>query len=215
MNASRFFPVRLCQAFDGENSSSGSGSSITRRSFLRRTGGVTVATLVAWNLASQDALAAGDCLGSCSHLVEAIPSAATQDVQLVESAGVTAFARVTCTPAGGPSKSKVLKIIAGAYVGAAQNPHPNGATTAEQYSVSGAIINNSPDGCFTTSAVATNNDDCPITADEDHALYGRVVSDGLELPSGSSLHHKYKFKIQVISMNRVTRTEKVKAEAPF
>ena len=56
MNANRFLPppVRLSQAFDSENSSSGYGSSITRRSFLKRTGGATVATLVAWNLASQE-----------------------------------------------------------------------------------------------------------------------------------------------------------------
>jgi hypothetical protein len=58
MNANRFLPppVRLSQAFESEKFSGGaSGSEITRRSFIKRTGGATVATLVAWNLASRTA----------------------------------------------------------------------------------------------------------------------------------------------------------------
>lgn len=60
MSANRFLPppVRLSQAFESEKFSGGaSGSEITRRSFLKRTGGATVATLVAWNLASNPARA--------------------------------------------------------------------------------------------------------------------------------------------------------------
>jgi hypothetical protein len=49
-------PVRLSQAFESECSSGGGGgSNITRRSFLKRTGGATVATLVAWNMATRNA----------------------------------------------------------------------------------------------------------------------------------------------------------------
>jgi hypothetical protein len=61
MSANRFLPptVRLSQAFEPEKFSGGAGASeITRRSFLKRTGGATVATLVAWNLASQEIRAA-------------------------------------------------------------------------------------------------------------------------------------------------------------
>lgn len=62
MNANKFLPppIRLSQAFDPEKFSGGvSGSEITRRSFLKRTGGATVATLVAWNSASTKLNAAG------------------------------------------------------------------------------------------------------------------------------------------------------------
>ena len=55
MNANEFLPPpdRLSQASESEKFSGGASSSeITRRSFLKRTGGATVATLVAWNLAS-------------------------------------------------------------------------------------------------------------------------------------------------------------------
>lgn len=44
----------LNQAFESEGSSGGSWSNgITRRSFIKRTGGATVASLVAWNLTNQ------------------------------------------------------------------------------------------------------------------------------------------------------------------
>lgn len=43
----------LNQAFEPEGSAGGAwGSGITRRSFIKRTGGATVASLVAWNLAT-------------------------------------------------------------------------------------------------------------------------------------------------------------------
>lgn len=63
MSANQFLPptVRLSQAFESEKFSGGaSGSEITRRSFIKRTGGATVATLVAWNMATQQARADGD-----------------------------------------------------------------------------------------------------------------------------------------------------------
>lgn len=63
MSANRFLPppVRLSQAFESKNFSGGaSGSEITRRSFLKRTGGATVATLVAWDVANQIARATGE-----------------------------------------------------------------------------------------------------------------------------------------------------------
>ena len=47
-------PVRLSQAF--ENGESGGGG-VTRRSFIKRTGGATVATMVAWNLVTNEARA--------------------------------------------------------------------------------------------------------------------------------------------------------------
>lgn len=75
MNANKFLPppVRLSQAFESERFSDGaSGSEITRRSFLKRTGGATVATLVAWNLASQQASANPESSDSVSHKMCAI-----------------------------------------------------------------------------------------------------------------------------------------------
>ncbi len=47
-------PIRLCQEIE-PNATSGSNSTneINRRSFLKRTGGATVATLVAWNMATR------------------------------------------------------------------------------------------------------------------------------------------------------------------
>lgn len=55
MNHSRFLPppVRLSQAFEGETGSDG----ISRRTFIKRTGGATVATMVAWHLSAIDAQA--------------------------------------------------------------------------------------------------------------------------------------------------------------
>lgn len=52
MNHSRFLPppVRLSQAFEGETG----GDGISRRTFIKRTGGATVATMVAWNTATTD-----------------------------------------------------------------------------------------------------------------------------------------------------------------
>jgi hypothetical protein len=47
-------PIRLSQAF--ENGDSGGGG-ITRRTFIKRTGGATVATMIAWNLATNEARA--------------------------------------------------------------------------------------------------------------------------------------------------------------
>jgi len=75
MNANKFLPppIRLSQAFEpGKFSGGASGAEITRRSFMKRTGGATVATLVAWNLALKDARAEnanGDSSPtSCPHL---------------------------------------------------------------------------------------------------------------------------------------------------
>ncbi len=49
-------PGRLNQPVDGETEGGGGAmSSMTRRKFLKRSGGATVATLVAWNLASTQA----------------------------------------------------------------------------------------------------------------------------------------------------------------
>jgi hypothetical protein len=60
-------PVQLSQAFESNSSSGGSESGeITRRRFIKRTGGATVATLVAWNLASNSANANEDESGSGS-----------------------------------------------------------------------------------------------------------------------------------------------------
>lgn len=56
MNASKFLPnpIHLSQAFDSEPSSGGApNGEITRRTFLKRTGGATAASMVAWNLASK------------------------------------------------------------------------------------------------------------------------------------------------------------------
>lgn len=53
-------PSQLNQAFEANNSSgSGETSGVTRRSFIKRTGGATVATLVAWNLTVIQARATG------------------------------------------------------------------------------------------------------------------------------------------------------------
>ena len=51
-------PPRLNQAFETAPSGGGFASNeITRRTFLKRTGGATVASLVAWNLAAERARA--------------------------------------------------------------------------------------------------------------------------------------------------------------
>lgn len=50
-------PVRLSQVFECDHSG---GGGITRRSFIKRTGGATVATMVAWNLTVNEARAQGD-----------------------------------------------------------------------------------------------------------------------------------------------------------
>jgi hypothetical protein len=73
MNANEFLPppVRLSQASDLEKFSGGaSGSEITRRSFLKRTGGATVATLVAWNLASKQAEAMSNLFSDISDATD-------------------------------------------------------------------------------------------------------------------------------------------------
>lgn len=56
-------PVRLNQAFEGDRSGDGG---ITRRTFIKRTGGATVATMVAWNLATNEASAQGSGEGSAA-----------------------------------------------------------------------------------------------------------------------------------------------------
>ena len=62
-------PPRLNQAF--ETAASGGGypsNEITRRTFLKRTGGATVASLVAWNLAAERAEAQNANVGSFASL---------------------------------------------------------------------------------------------------------------------------------------------------
>jgi hypothetical protein len=46
-------PTTLNQAFESDGKASGFSNGITRRSFLKRTGAASVATLVAWNMTSQ------------------------------------------------------------------------------------------------------------------------------------------------------------------
>ena len=55
MHTNRFLPppVRLSQALD-DDLPSAAAHPVTRRSFMKRTGGATVATLVAWNLATKE-----------------------------------------------------------------------------------------------------------------------------------------------------------------
>lgn len=61
-------PAQLNQAFESNSSSGGGdGSDLTRRTFIKRTGGATVATMVAWNLTMNEARAQGDGSGSGSH----------------------------------------------------------------------------------------------------------------------------------------------------
>jgi hypothetical protein len=51
-------PSRLDQPFDGENEGGGGAmSSMTRRKFLKRSGGATVAAFVAWNITANSAKA--------------------------------------------------------------------------------------------------------------------------------------------------------------
>jgi hypothetical protein len=52
-------PTQLNQAFESNSSSGGSddGNGVTRRTFIKRTGGTTVATLVAWNIQNTKARA--------------------------------------------------------------------------------------------------------------------------------------------------------------
>lgn len=57
-------PAQLAQAFE---SGSGSGSGITRRSFIKRTGGATVATLVAWETSKTKLHAEDINGGNCPH----------------------------------------------------------------------------------------------------------------------------------------------------
>ncbi|MFC7339382.1 hypothetical protein ACFQY0_19475 [Haloferula chungangensis] len=61
MNTSNFLPppVRLSQAFDGV-----AGGGVTRRLFIKRTGGATVASIGAWNLSTTSATAADESDGS-------------------------------------------------------------------------------------------------------------------------------------------------------
>lgn len=55
-------PAQLNHAFESNGSSGGAGESsgLTRRSFIKRTGGATIATLVAWNLTTSMAHAKRD-----------------------------------------------------------------------------------------------------------------------------------------------------------
>lgn len=65
MSDKQFLPpaVRLSQAFECDDSR---GSGITRRTFIKRMGGATVATMVAWNLTANEARAEGDGSGDGS-----------------------------------------------------------------------------------------------------------------------------------------------------
>lgn len=62
-------PAQLNQAFESSNSSGGKtqGSNVTRRVFIKRTGGATVAATIAWNI--QIANATGDGSDSSSFSV--------------------------------------------------------------------------------------------------------------------------------------------------
>ncbi|HEY8961565.1 MAG TPA: twin-arginine translocation signal domain-containing protein, partial [Luteolibacter sp.] len=50
-------PVQLNQAFEHEKATGGGGNDVTRRTFIKRTGGATVAAMVTWNLATLEARA--------------------------------------------------------------------------------------------------------------------------------------------------------------
>ena len=62
MNTSNFLPppVRLSQAFEGD-----AGGGMSRRRFIKRTGGATVAAAIAWQSTNQMACAIGE--GECSE----------------------------------------------------------------------------------------------------------------------------------------------------
>lgn len=50
-------PPQLNQAAESSDLSGGSSSNLTRRTFIKRSGGATVATMVAWNLQTTNARA--------------------------------------------------------------------------------------------------------------------------------------------------------------
>lgn len=98
-------PPYLNQAFESGGSSGGGwGNGITRRSFIKRTGGATVASLVAWNLTTN--CAKGEHVaGSCSHIVVGSPGKV--DSPTIAHGGFEVFCAYGVTPASGRAKSVV------------------------------------------------------------------------------------------------------------
>lgn len=79
-------PVLLSQAFENDRSG---GGGITRRSFIKRTGGATVATMIAWNLTVNEARANGESgesgASAYSMKLEGIIPESGDDVDILQS----------------------------------------------------------------------------------------------------------------------------------
>lgn len=106
-------PEQLNQAF--ESNSGGGANDVTRRSFIKRTGGATVATLVAWNLGANTATAAeGD--GSGSGLVYGMPGAPTGYVEtgIVTWSDYKVKGIFSISPPAGYSSTEVVVTMNGA-----------------------------------------------------------------------------------------------------
>ena len=103
--------AQLNQASESQESG-GSGGGITRRSFIKRTGGATVATIVAWNVAANTASAEN---GGASHSaswkwVVGSPGAPTgyDETPPISKWGYTVKGQYSITPASGYSKISVV-----------------------------------------------------------------------------------------------------------
>jgi len=77
---------------------------VTRRTFIKRSGGATVATMVAWQAAANRAYAQGHDPASCSHKVMVSPAGVDIQTSPIEYRGASVFATYTSTPASGSSK---------------------------------------------------------------------------------------------------------------
>ena len=174
-----------------------------------------MATLVAWNLATQSALAAGNCLGvSCSHLVEATPASTTQEPTHESTFGVTAVARVLCDPAGPPSKTKTLTVWAVGYDGGHVDPTPPSATATQIYTVVGQIIQ-SHNGCFSATCTSANSGDALIKVTSSYKWYARVVYTGVSYPNNDAIDVQYNFSLRTVKLNRAAQTEEISAGQAF
>jgi len=214
MNANKFLPppVRLSQAFEpGGFGGCGSGSEITRRSFMKRTGGATVATLVSWNLASQRVNAETGSGESLSHKMCALSpqgSAGYPDVIGSFSFAQGGWVRLTykdqaCYFDGGPHAqfaiNSLITLVAEAWLPTkqgrnAQNPWILDQTPADSerntFSFSGAAI------------ARTNQAQMPL------ATYASINLNG-ELPPNSNLF----LKLRITSIVRTATSVQVDAES--
>jgi hypothetical protein len=104
-------PNRLNQPFDGGTEGGGGAmSSMTRRKFLKRSGGATVATIIALNMGIERALGAGaHSPATCSHLVQGTPAGSPVKSTGVSLSDCTVKAVYDSIPTSGLGKTVTVR----------------------------------------------------------------------------------------------------------